>query len=91
MSSNPSNKGPVAERVDPPLEFRRSLYELVDRHVNDERTPGEVMLCLATLCIVNGMDPEQASDAFNEVFADVYRSLKHLTMNPLAQVVRDEA
>jgi uncharacterized protein (UPF0297 family) len=49
------------------------------------------MLCLATLCIVSGMDPKQAVDAFNEVYADVYRSLNHLTMNPLAQVVREEA
>tara|TARA_A100000172_G_scaffold54636_5_gene34801 strand:- start:2673 stop:2936 length:264 start_codon:yes stop_codon:yes gene_type:complete len=86
-----SAKLPAAQRVDPPLEFRRALYELVEGHVDDERTPGEIMLCLATLCIVNGMDPEQATQAFNEVFADVYRSLNHMTMNPLAQVVREEA
>ena len=85
------SKQPTAQRVEPPLEFRRALYNLVDQHVDDDSTPGEVMLCLATLCIVSGMDPKQAVDAFNEVYADVYRSLNHLTMNPLAQVVREEA
>tara|TARA_R100000234_G_scaffold112420_1_gene86066 strand:- start:1808 stop:2083 length:276 start_codon:yes stop_codon:yes gene_type:complete len=91
MSNNPTNKGSSAQRVEPALELRRALYDLVDQHVDDDRTPGEIMLCLATLCIVNGMDPKHAVEAFNEVYADVYRSLNHLTMNPLAQVVREEA
>tara|TARA_R110000824_G_scaffold39711_11_gene119838 strand:+ start:12310 stop:12567 length:258 start_codon:yes stop_codon:yes gene_type:complete len=77
-------------RVEPPLELRRALYELIQDYMHDDRAVGEVLMCAATACICVGMSPEQSNQAFNAVMADVYRSLEHMDMNPLAQVVKEE-
>ena len=71
------------------MSVRDVLFEAIDQHRSSPRVTHEVLLVAASCCLSSGMKPEEATQAFNSILAEVYRLLEHRKTGPLSQAVDD--
>jgi len=71
------------------VNLRDMLFEAIDKHRSSPRVAHEVLLVAVSSCLSAGMKPEEATQAFNSILAEVYRLLEHRKTGPLSQAVDD--